>query len=165
MDFQKEFRHCIYETITTDEFEQEWASIVVNYELEENTWLQNLYSRWDKWVPAYLRLTFCTGMSTTQMSESMNKFFKDYVRSSIMVSEFVRQYEKAIYACFFKEREKDVRTKSTRAILKTPLKIEEEAATVYTKSLSWSSNMSCSIVYGTKQENYLKWVKPRHMEW
>ncbi|TXG52941.1 hypothetical protein EZV62_022110 [Acer yangbiense] len=72
-------------------------------------------------------------MSTTQRSESMNKFFKDYVRSSTMASDFVHQYEAAIYARYFKEKEKDVRTKSTRAILKTPLKIEEEAALIYTR--------------------------------
>ncbi|KAG2727684.1 hypothetical protein I3760_01G169300 [Carya illinoinensis] len=72
-------------------------------------------------------------MSTTQWSESMNKFFKDYVRSSTMVSDFVYQYEAAIDARYFKEKEKDVRTKSTRAILKTPLKIEEKAALIYTK--------------------------------
>ncbi|XP_035551757.1 protein FAR1-RELATED SEQUENCE 5-like [Juglans regia] len=132
-DFQKDFRHCIHETITTDEFEQEWALIMVKYDLGENTWLQNLYSRRDKWVPAYLRSTFCAGMSTTQRSESMNKFFKDYVRSSTMVSDFVHQYEKAIDARYFKEKEKDVRTKSTRVIMKTPFKIEEEAAIVYTR--------------------------------
>ncbi|KAG6662611.1 hypothetical protein CIPAW_03G254300 [Carya illinoinensis] len=63
----------------------------------------------------------------------MNKFFKDYVRSSTMVSDFVHQYEVAIDARYFKEKEKDVRTKSTRAILKTPLKIEEEAALIYTR--------------------------------
>ncbi|KAK4851299.1 hypothetical protein QYF36_013935 [Acer negundo] len=44
-----------------------------------------------------------------------------------------QQYEKAIDARYFKEKEKDVRTKFTRAILKTPLKIEEEATTVYTR--------------------------------
>ncbi|KAF5452219.1 hypothetical protein F2P56_027245 [Juglans regia] len=47
-DFQKDFRHCIHETITTDEFEQEWTLIVVKYDLGENTWLQNLYSQRDK---------------------------------------------------------------------------------------------------------------------
>ncbi|KAF5476290.1 hypothetical protein F2P56_008021 [Juglans regia] len=132
-DFQKDFRHCIHETITTNEFEEEWASILVKYELGENNWLKNLYIRLDKWVPAYLHSTFCAGMSTTQMSESMNKFFKDYVRSSTMISDFVHQYEKTLDARYFKEKEKDVRTKSTRAILKTPLKIEEEAAKVYTR--------------------------------
>ncbi|KAG7986128.1 hypothetical protein I3843_03G065600 [Carya illinoinensis] len=116
-DFQKEFRHCIHETITVDEFEQEWSSILAKYGL---------------WVPAYLRTTFCAGMSTTQRSESMNKVFKDYVRSSIMVSDFVHQYEKALDERYFKEKEKDVRTKSTQAIMKTLWNIEKDAASIYT---------------------------------
>ncbi|XP_040987757.1 uncharacterized protein LOC121235472 [Juglans microcarpa x Juglans regia] len=50
-----------------------------------------------------------------------------------MVSEFVHQYEKALDARYFKKKEKDVRTKSTRAIMKTLWKIEEYAASVYTR--------------------------------
>ncbi|KAG2708163.1 hypothetical protein I3760_05G179300 [Carya illinoinensis] len=98
LDFQKEFRHCIHETITVDEFEQELSSILAKY--------------------AYLRIMFCAGMSTTQRNESMNKFFKYYVRLSTMMSDFVHQYEKTLDSRYFKERENDVRTKSTRAIMK-----------------------------------------------
>ncbi|KAG6730868.1 hypothetical protein I3842_01G101000 [Carya illinoinensis] len=112
-DFQKDFRHCIHETITTDEFEQEWSSILGKYSLLDNDWLQNLYNRRDKWVPAYLRTTFCAGIT--------------------MVSDFVHQYEKALDARYFKEKEKDVQTKSTRAVMKTLWKIESDAASVYTR--------------------------------
>ncbi|KAG7975489.1 hypothetical protein I3843_06G102100 [Carya illinoinensis] len=129
----QKFPEHLAHTITCDEFEEEWSSIMVKYDLVGNDWLQNLYNRREKWVPAYLRTTFCVGMSTTQRSESMNKFFKDYVRSSTMVSDFVHQYEKALDARYFKEKEKDVRTKSTRAVLKTCWTIEEEAAKVYTR--------------------------------
>ncbi|KAG2720704.1 hypothetical protein I3760_02G047200 [Carya illinoinensis] len=87
----------------------------------------------EMWVPTYLRSTFCARMSTTQRSESMNKFFKDYVYSSTIVSDFVHQYEKVLDAHYFKEKEKDVRTISTRAILKTGYKIQEEAGLVYTR--------------------------------
>ncbi|XP_042988834.1 protein FAR1-RELATED SEQUENCE 5-like [Carya illinoinensis] len=132
-DFQKEFHHCIHDTITPEEFEDEWVSILVKYGLACNDWMQNLYNRREKWVPAYLRTTFCAGMSTTQRSESMNKFFKDYVRSSTMVSDFVHQYEKALSARYFKEKEKDVRTKSSNPILRTCWKIEEETVKVYTR--------------------------------
>ena len=89
----------------------------------------------EKWVSAYLRATFCAGMSTTQRSESMNKFFKDYVRSSTMVSDFVDQYEKALDARYQKEKENDVKTRSSRAILKTCYKIENDAAKYYTRKL------------------------------
>ncbi|XP_042980143.1 protein FAR-RED IMPAIRED RESPONSE 1-like [Carya illinoinensis] len=75
-DFQRDFRHCIHETITIAEFEEEWASTLMKYDLGENNWLQNLYIRREKWVPAYLRSTFCAGMSTTQRSESMTNFSK-----------------------------------------------------------------------------------------
>ncbi|KAG6670508.1 hypothetical protein I3843_Q059700 [Carya illinoinensis] len=114
------FHHCIHEIVTSDEFEEEWVSIVVKYGLVGNDWLQNLYNRREKWVPAYLRTTFCAGMSTTQRSET-----------STMVSDFVHQYEKALDARYFKEKEKDVRTKSTRPVLKTCWEIEEEAAKLF----------------------------------
>jgi len=93
--------------------------------------LNKLYMRREKWLPAYLRNTFCAGMSTTQRSESMNKFFKDYVRSSTMVRDFVHQYDKALNARYLKEKEKDVKTKTSRPILKTCYKMEAEAAKVY----------------------------------
>jgi hypothetical protein len=131
--FQGDFRHCIHNTITIEEFEMEWSEIVGKYELVENDWLKKLYMRREKWVPAYLRTTFCAGMSTTQRSESMNKFFKDYVRSSTIVSEFVYHYEKTLDARYFKEKEKDVKTKTSRPILKTCYKMEVEAAKVYTR--------------------------------
>ncbi|XP_042980200.1 protein FAR1-RELATED SEQUENCE 5-like [Carya illinoinensis] len=104
---------------------------MVKYGLVGNDWLQNLYNRREKWVPAYLWTMFCAGMSTTQKSESMNKFFKDYIRSSTMVSDFVHQYEKTLDARYFKEKEKYVRTKSTKAVLKTCWTIKEEATKVY----------------------------------
>jgi hypothetical protein len=63
----------------------------------------------------------------------MNKFFKDYVRSSTMVSEFVYHYEKALDARYFKEKQKDVKTKTSRPILKTCYMMEVEAAKVYTR--------------------------------
>ncbi|KAG6727912.1 hypothetical protein I3842_02G147700 [Carya illinoinensis] len=103
----------VYKKISRLSKRDEWVSILVKYGLACNDWMQNLYNQREKWVPAYLRTTFCAGMSTTQRSESMNKFFKNYVRSSTMVSDFVHQYEKASSARYFKEKEKDVRTKSS----------------------------------------------------
>lgn len=67
----------------------------------------------------------------TQWSESINKFFQDYIDSSTMVSNFVYQYENALNAHYFKEKEYDVRIKFTRTILKMCHTIEEDVALVY----------------------------------
>jgi hypothetical protein len=84
----------------------EWSKLLRKYELGENDWLKNLYRRCENWISAYLRTTFCAGVSTTQRSESMDKFFKDYVRSSTMVSDFFYQYEKALDARYSLEMSK-----------------------------------------------------------
>ncbi|KAG7963945.1 hypothetical protein I3843_09G143900 [Carya illinoinensis] len=131
--FQEDFHHCIHETLTVEEFELEWTEMLLKYKLEENSWLQNIYTRRTKWVPAYLRGIFCAGISTTQQSESMNKFFKDYVRSSTMVSDFVHQYDKALDAFYLIEKENDVKTKTTKPIMRTSYKVEEEVAKIYTR--------------------------------
>ncbi|XP_028080761.1 protein FAR1-RELATED SEQUENCE 5-like [Camellia sinensis] len=129
------FHHCIHDTVTIEEFENEWDELVCKYELRENEWLKDLYMRREKWVPAYLRTAFCAGMSTTQRSESMNKIFKDFVHSSTLVSDFVHQCEKALDRRYMKKKEKDVKTRTTKVILKTCYKMEAEAGEVYTRKI------------------------------
>ena len=41
----------------------------------------------------------------------MNKFFKDYVCSSSIISNFVYQYEQVLNARYLKEKEQYVKTK------------------------------------------------------
>ncbi|KAL9175271.1 hypothetical protein ABFS82_02G103700 [Erythranthe guttata] len=46
-----------------------------------------------------------------------------------------KEYEKALDARYFKEKEKDLKTKNTKPVLKTCYKIEADAADVYTRKL------------------------------
>lgn len=70
-------------------------------------------------------------MSITQQSESMYKYFKDCVCSSMMINEFIHNL--ALNAYYFNEKEKYVEIKSTRSIMRTSNKFEKEAAKIYTK--------------------------------
>ena len=108
--------------------------------------LGNLYLQRERWVPAYLRSPFYARMSTTQRSESMNKFFKNYVHSSTTISDFVYQYEQALNACYLKEKEQYVKTKNSMPILKTCYKLEAEAAKVYTRKMfmKFQEELFCS---------------------
>ena len=75
-----------------------------NYELGDNDCLGNLYMRREKWIPTYIRRKFCARISTIQRSESMNKFFKDYVCSSSTIRNFVYQYEQVLNARYLKRK-------------------------------------------------------------
>jgi hypothetical protein len=82
--------------LTCDEFEKRWQEVVGRYNLQENTWLCQIYGGRHHWVPAYVKGTFWAGMSTTQRSESMNAFFDGYVGPSTPLKKFVGDYDNAL---------------------------------------------------------------------
>jgi ribosomal protein L11 methylase PrmA len=95
--FQVDFHHCIHDTLTIEEFELELSLFVSKYELRENDWLNKLYMRREKWVPAYLRNSFYASMSKTQRSESMNNELREndwlnklYMRREKWVPAYLR---------------------------------------------------------------------------
>jgi hypothetical protein len=78
----KRFLHtCLYDSQTVEEFEENWKILIESYQLQDNAWLNGLYSDWTFWVSAYMKDTFWVGMNTTQRSESMNAFFDGFVHS------------------------------------------------------------------------------------
>ncbi|XP_042983210.1 protein FAR1-RELATED SEQUENCE 5-like [Carya illinoinensis] len=89
-------QRCVYDSLTSDEFEKSYEVFIDTYKLHENVWLQSLYSERTYWVPVYLKNTFWAGMSTTQMSESMNAFFDGYVHLGTTFKEFVDQFDNAL---------------------------------------------------------------------
>ena len=109
--------------------------MINKYGLQDNQWLKEIYSIQEKWIPTYVCSNFCAGMSTTQRSESMNKFFKDFVKSSTPLSKFVAQYKKALDARYNKEREKSFKTMNSTPILRILYPIEEIASKSYTRKL------------------------------
>jgi hypothetical protein len=134
-DFKSQFNKCIHQSITIEDFESDWEAMIDKYGLQDNRWLQKIYSIRAKWIPAYVRNNFCAGMSTTQRSESMNKFFKDFLNSSTSLSKFVTQYDKALDARYNKEREKTFKTINSKPFLRTLYPMEEEASKIYTRKL------------------------------
>ncbi|KAJ6369114.1 hypothetical protein OIU78_001477 [Salix suchowensis] len=56
--FETEFKKCINETETIDEFESSWQSLLQRYYVMDNEWLQSMYNARQQWVKVYLRDTF-----------------------------------------------------------------------------------------------------------
>ncbi|CAJ2645475.1 unnamed protein product [Trifolium pratense] len=134
-EFKNQFYKCIHQSTTIEDFESDWEAMIDKYELQDNQWLKKIYSIRAKWIPSYVRHNFCAGMSTTQRSESMNKFFKDFLNSSTQLNKFVKQYDKALDARYNKEREKNVKTRNSKPQLRTLYPMEEDASKIYTRKV------------------------------
>ncbi|XP_050914753.1 protein FAR1-RELATED SEQUENCE 5 [Lathyrus oleraceus] len=126
---------CIHQSTTVEEFDSDCEAIIDKYGLQDNQWLNKIFSIREKWIPAYVRHNFCAGMSTTQRSESMNKYFKDFLNSSTSLSQFVTRYEKALDARYNKEREKTFKTRNSKPLLRTLYPMEEETSKIYTRKM------------------------------
>jgi len=56
---------------------------------EEDSWLLKIYRLCGHWVNVYLKDILCTGMTTSQTSESINSFFDSFVNANTKLVEFV----------------------------------------------------------------------------
>ncbi|KAF9622933.1 hypothetical protein IFM89_035364 [Coptis chinensis] len=74
-------------------------------------------------------------MYTTQQSESINSYFDKYLTKGMTLSKFVKQYELAVLDRWEEENKEDYVTIYARPVLRLNVKIEKEAAEVYTRSI------------------------------
>ena len=81
--------NVVYDSMTIEEFEENWAKFITAYQLEDNDWLAGLYDERYRWVPAFVKDIFWAGMSTTHRSESMHAFFDGYINSKTTLKQFV----------------------------------------------------------------------------
>jgi hypothetical protein len=87
---------AVHHSMTMEKFEESWNHTITSHHLQENEWLANLYEKRERWVLAFLKGNFFTGMSSTQRSKSMNAFFDGYLHSSTTLKVFVEQFENAL---------------------------------------------------------------------
>ncbi|OUZ99541.1 FAR1 DNA binding domain [Macleaya cordata] len=134
--FSAEFKACIYDPETVEEFEQNWSKLLDNYGLRGTEWLQGLYELKQKWAQVYSPGHFCAGMTTTERCESISKFLKAYFSTgSILLREFVDQYSKAMADRYEKEKEAEKKTQQTAPNLISAWAVEREASKIYTREM------------------------------
>ncbi|XP_024636596.2 protein FAR1-RELATED SEQUENCE 5-like [Medicago truncatula] len=133
--FKKELKSCIRESPSIEDFEENWERILVAYDLKANQWLQGLYKIRESWVPIYNRSTFFAGMNTTQRSESINAFFDSFVNSSTILQDFVVKFEKAVDSRYEKQKREDFESRHRSRLSGIKSKIEEHAASIYTRTM------------------------------
>ncbi|RYR16127.1 hypothetical protein Ahy_B04g073070 isoform I [Arachis hypogaea] len=88
-------------------FKKDWSAFIVEFNLERNRWLSDLYDERRMWVPIYFQGKFWVGMRSTQRSESMHAFYGGYLHFKSGLIQFVHEYDNVLGNKEQKELEDD----------------------------------------------------------
>ncbi|XP_043721189.1 protein FAR1-RELATED SEQUENCE 5-like [Telopea speciosissima] len=94
--FLKDLNKCIFKYENEEEFENAWKILLDDYQLENNSWLARIYSIKHKWARCYMKYTFTLGVRSTQLSESINSDLKDYLKPTLDLVWFFKQFERVV---------------------------------------------------------------------
>ncbi|GAB2266713.1 hypothetical protein Dimus_037913 [Dionaea muscipula] len=134
-DHFDEFKSCIWNSETPEQFEYGWQQVVVKSDLVANDWLQNIYTIRDKWVPAYMKHIFSAHMTSSQRAESTHAFFKKYVSPQNSLLDFVTRFERALAHLRHNEMKKDHNDLNEKPRLKTLYPMETSISELYTHEM------------------------------
>ncbi|XP_010236575.2 protein FAR1-RELATED SEQUENCE 5 [Brachypodium distachyon] len=91
-ELHAEFNDLVNSSMTPDEFEEKWNTMVQKHSLEEHEDLISLYHKRSCWVPAYFMQSFYPFLQSTARSEGFNAVLKKYVNPQNSISDFIEQY-------------------------------------------------------------------------
>ena len=78
------------------EFEEKWKEMVATFQLEDNSWIAELYEKRMKWSPAHLRGNFFAGIRATSQCEAFHAHVAKYVHSRTNLTDFVEQFQRCL---------------------------------------------------------------------
>ena len=133
--FKEEFKSCINNSESDEQFIDLWASLIEKYGLEKNSWLQYLFNIRHKWVPLHFKSSFFAEICPNQKLENMHKIFQRHSITSTTPRDIAVQFDKAMANIYEKEIQAESLALSTRPILKTPSPIEKLTSEIYTKTV------------------------------
>lgn len=134
-NFQKDFRNCIYESDSEENFDTLWRNLVSDYDLENNLWLEELYASREKWALVYRKDTFCATMVSMQWGDVMKSHFRKYFNRKLPLSKFLEQYKKSMIQLREKELFEDYQSRQTKPVLLVDTPILNEAAESFTRQI------------------------------
>ncbi|KAK8918336.1 Protein FAR1-RELATED SEQUENCE 5 [Platanthera zijinensis] len=94
--FLRDLSACFYSYETVEELDEAWCKILIQYELEANTWMQKTWNLREKWAHVYMKWHFSGGMRSTQLSESFNAMIRRYLNKDHNLSEFFTHFDRVL---------------------------------------------------------------------
>ncbi|XP_075660953.1 protein FAR1-RELATED SEQUENCE 1-like [Castanea sativa] len=102
-EFRSDLDACFKIWEEEEEFLSAWDAILQKYNAFDNSWLQSAFEVKEKWAKAYVKMSFSVGMTTTQLSESINSDLKDYLQSDYDIVKFFIHFERLLDAKRYQE--------------------------------------------------------------
>ncbi|KAG9448774.1 hypothetical protein H6P81_008739 [Aristolochia fimbriata] len=155
--FKRDFNRCVYEVVPEDEFLMGWEKMLDDYGLRGNSWLEALFKERERWAMAYGAHTFCSGMRSTQRSESFNSMLRKYLHSRHDPMRFFEQFERLLEDRRHEELQADFKSTNSRPSLFVPCPILKQAASYYTLEIfalfqeEWKKSHSIEIHHTTDE--------------
>ncbi|GKC86830.1 FAR1-related sequence 5-like protein, partial [Tanacetum coccineum] len=120
-------------TLTPEQFELKWASLMNEYDQQEHKWLSDMYDIRDSWIPSYFcDLPLAALMQTTSRCEGENYFFGLLTNTDLYLVEFINHFETAMDAQRNIQRNNDHDSWYKAPQLRTSFQFEKEAAEIFT---------------------------------
>jgi len=113
--FLLDFKNCVYEDRSETYFIEKWHELLDKYNLENNSWMANLYALRAKWAAVY-RDSFTADMNSTQRSEGMNNVFKKRFRRKLGLSELLVECEKVAVSLRANELDADFKSRQKNPV-------------------------------------------------
>ena len=136
-DFRKRFKDIVWEERSNpEECEEEWMSLINEYNLGKKRWFRDMYRRRRYWLPAYFKDEPMHGlMRSTSRSESSNSFFKKFTNHAHFLYDFMINFDVAMEKQRHRQRDLDYATKKANYDFTLKTGLERHASKVYTRSM------------------------------
>ncbi|CAN0881265.1 Protein FAR1-RELATED SEQUENCE 5 [Linum grandiflorum] len=90
--FMAGFNKLVEKDCTEDKFNVEWNKLVATHELEENSWVKQMYKRRNQWAKLFMRTSFPINQKTTSRSEALKAKFKESVKHKRNLLQFFQHF-------------------------------------------------------------------------
>ncbi|XP_045823346.1 protein FAR1-RELATED SEQUENCE 5-like [Trifolium pratense] len=119
-DFIVDFKKCMYDYEDEEQFEEGWRTLLVKYDVKENTWLQRVYTIKEKWAACYMKKAFTLGMQSTQLSDNVNVEIKSFMNADLDIIKFFEHFEGVVEEKRYNELKSECEARQNISRLKYP---------------------------------------------
>ncbi|XP_035842205.1 protein FAR1-RELATED SEQUENCE 5-like [Helianthus annuus] len=136
-DFKRRMCNIVWtDSIEPEEFERQWKLVMIEYDLTQNKWINDMFAMRYMWIPAFYRHEPMSGlMRTTSRSESENHFLCQVANSQLTLVEFMNHFDGAMDVQRFNHRKNDHISRYTEPDDWSKTTLEKDVAKIYTRSI------------------------------